>query len=93
MQPLGSDPPRSPIEAQLHTWAAEFATQHDLLDRTLRIMPPLLDEEADGLALAMSTRLIDVKTTGQFRMVGAAGSKGPYNLFSRGPALRSTANT
>ncbi len=85
MQPLGSDPPSSPIEAQLHAWAAEFATQHDLLDRTLRITPPLLDEEADGLALAMSTRLIDVKTTGQFRMVGAAGSKGPYNLFSRGP--------
>lgn len=78
------DAPASPVEAQLHAWAREFARQHDLPSGDLRISPPLREDESDGLTLALANGLVVVDRGGQFRLVGAAASKGPYHLFSRG---------
>jgi hypothetical protein len=52
----------------------------------LRIEPPLREDESDGMALALSSGLVEIGAAGRFAVVGAADSKGPYNLFSRGAA-------
>jgi hypothetical protein len=71
---------------QLSTWASVFARERGLPDQALRLRPPLHVDEADGLALARGAGLVEVQPDGVFRLAGAAQNKGPYNLFSRGPA-------
>ncbi|MCT9934532.1 hypothetical protein N5079_30435 [Planotetraspora sp. A-T 1434] len=71
---------------QLSTWALAFARERGLPDGALRLTPPLHEDEANGLALARGAGLVEVQPDGVFRLAGAAQGKGPYNLFSRGPA-------
>ncbi|MEU7890867.1 hypothetical protein AB0B54_35665 [Microbispora bryophytorum] len=71
---------------QLDGWASEFARKRVLPDETLRLRPSLHLDEANGLALARGAGLVEVQADGAFRLAGAAPNKGPYNLFSRGPA-------
>ncbi|MGP3920438.1 hypothetical protein [Nonomuraea sp. 10N515B] len=72
--------------SQLSTWASAFARERRLPDQALRLRPPLNVDEANGLALARAAGLVEIQPDGVFRLAGAARNKGPYNLFSQGPA-------
>jgi hypothetical protein len=72
--------------AQLSMWASTFARERGLPSAVLRLDPPLHIDEADGLALALGATMVDIQPDGVFRLAGAQKAKGPYNLFSRGPA-------
>src|SRR5207245_23302 len=73
-------------EAQLRGWAKAFAGECGLPTYELSVVPPLHDDEANGRALTLGSGLVSIDPTGRFRTASGAASKGPYNLFSRGPA-------
>lgn len=74
------------VSDRLRSWAGAFAREAGLSGEALSIVPPLHDDEATGLAKALRSHLVDVRPNGEFRLAGAKGGKGPYHLFSRGPA-------
>ncbi|HZB30854.1 MAG TPA: hypothetical protein VE465_11885 [Streptosporangiaceae bacterium] len=81
-----ADPHASELANRLACWARTFAGEHGLDSSELRIVPSLHPDEAGGFGLAIGLNLVTIGATGEFRVAGADTSKGPYNLFSRGPA-------
>ncbi|MCG5213096.1 hypothetical protein [Streptosporangium sp. KLBMP 9127] len=71
---------------QLSNWASAFARERGLTAQALRLQPPLDVDEANGLIQAVGAGLVEIQPDGVFQLAGAAPGKGPYNLFSRGPA-------
>jgi hypothetical protein len=74
------------FSGRLRVSASAFARKHGLPGEALRIEPPVHIDEAGGMTLALKAGLVRVKPDGMFRLAGAKPDKGPYNLFSRGPA-------
>lgn len=83
---MAADPHASELGNRLARWARTFAEEHELASPELRIVPPPHPDEVGGLGLALAMNLVTVGASGRFRLAGAAAGKGPYNLFSRGPA-------
>jgi hypothetical protein len=83
---MAIDPHASELVNRLARWARTFAGEHRLDSPELRIDPALHPDEIGGFRLALSMNLVAIGATGEFRLAGADASKGPYNLFSRGPA-------
>lgn len=73
------------VMRRLEGWAAEFARVRGIPNGALPIEPPLHEDEAAGMAVALGASLVRVEPDGMFRVAGARRGKGPYNLFSRGP--------
>jgi hypothetical protein len=82
---MSADPHVSELANRLARWARTFADEHELASPELKVIPPLHPDEVDGLGLALGMNLVTTEATGTFRLAGADASKGPYNLFSRGP--------
>ncbi|NUP16113.1 MAG: hypothetical protein HOZ81_08440 [Streptomyces sp.] len=78
---------------QLDNWASAFARARGLSAQALRLHPPLDSNEANGFIHAVDAGLVKIQSDGVFRLAGAAPGKGPYNLFSQGPAPSPSGST
>jgi hypothetical protein len=83
---MAGDPHVCELANRLAHWARTFADEHELSSPELRIDPPLHPDEVGGLGLALGMSLVTIGAAGGFRLAGPDAGKGPYNLFSRGPA-------